>query len=68
MSLEKEFALLMASVSRGHNITFPRVPANNTSVKLTHTRTVYSVGEALMQKDRKQNAKLGRSTGRNPGS
>lgn len=68
MSLEKEFVLLMASVSRGHNPTFPRVPAPDTTVKLTQTRTVYSVGEALLQKERKQDAQLGRSSRRNSGS
>ena len=68
MTLEQEFALLMASISRGHNAPFPRNTSPKAPVKLTQTRTVYSVGEALQQKELSRNAKLGGSARRNSSS
>lgn len=66
MTLEQEFKLLMATISRDQNPPAPHFVRKDYRAKLTHTRTVYSVGEALLQKEQKRHAELGGSSRRNP--
>ena len=68
MTLEKDFTLLMASMARSQNSSSPQIVRPSYNAKLTHTRTVYSIGEALTQKGRMTDAQLGRSINRNSGS
>lgn len=60
MTLEQEFTQLIASMSRSQNELSPRIMRLSRVDKLTHSRTVYSVGEALAQKGRTTDAQLGR--------
>lgn len=62
MSLEEEFALLVEETKEKRAKPIPSIVTSSRSAKLTRTRTVYSVGEALLYKGRKSNAKLAGST------
>lgn len=64
MTLEEQFALLLASSSMNRETSFPRTLGVEKANKLTKTRTVYSVGEALVYRGKSDHAQLARSTQR----
>jgi hypothetical protein len=61
MTLSKEFELLMATVATRNGPKIVDMYRLNDATK-GRTSTVYSVAEALSQKGRKRNAKLGASS------
>lgn len=67
MTLEEQFALLVANVSAERVRPIPNIMQPISKPALTRTRTVYSVGEALTVKGA-SNAKLGAGTFRNSGT
>lgn len=65
MNLEEQFALLVADIAQPRPAPNFLQPVRDTSLR---TRTVYSVGEAISQKGRSDNAKLGAGTFRDTGA
>lgn len=68
MTLEEQFAMLIASTKPDRVRPVPNILRPAIGNTLTRTRTVYSVGEAIGQKGHNSDAKLGRGTVGDSGS
>jgi hypothetical protein len=68
VTLEEQFACLVADVAQQQLYTAPRVLQPVSLGSATRTLTVYSVGEAISQKGLGQNAKLGAGSFRDTGA
>lgn len=66
MTLEEQFVNLFASGSLNRETGFPRTINVEKKPKLTKTRTVYSVGEALTYRGTSNHAQLATGTKRDP--
>lgn len=68
MTLEEQFASLVADVAHQQLRPSPHVLRHTVNSTSARTLTVYSVGEAISQRGLGQNAKLGAGSLRDTGS